>query len=180
MKGKGIQITNKAFREGYERTFRKDPDEGRFWDVLHLFNGTRDEIEQAIDSYSSLVSCLKDVEAEYDKRERSNFSAAAQWWFIRDLVLARMNKHFDLCFRHVNSYTKEELKEITDQLGADKKTREYFTNADFCVDDPDAIVDSSGYCSVHESYHCKCYRPSKKRPLMESWVLDINHLEGLD
>jgi len=24
------------------------------------------------------------------------------------------------------------------------------------------FIDASGYCSVHESYHCECYRPAKK------------------
>jgi hypothetical protein len=26
------------------------------------------------------------------------------------------------------------------------------------------IVDESGFCSVHESYHCECYRPSLSKP----------------
>jgi hypothetical protein len=32
------------------------------------------------------------------------------------------------------------------------------------------IVDASGYCSVHESYHCDCYRPSKKKAMYDQFV----------
>jgi len=33
------------------------------------------------------------------------------------------------------------------------------------------IVDSSGYCNVHKSYHCECYRPSKQ-PQMEETTME--------
>jgi len=140
MKGKGIQVTNKAYRDGWERTFRKDS-----------------EIPSLLDS-----------------------------------------------MRHISTYSKEELR------------AGFIEMTEVCVEDVDAIVDSSGYCSVHESYHCECYRPepkltridpyaqtgtetpripypkfmekmrevkgppTPKSPLMESWILDINHFEGLD
>ena len=151
MKGKGIQISNKAYRNGYERTFKKDPDDGRFWNVLHLFNGTRDEIEEAIDSYSSLASCLKDIDREYARSEKSDFSAAAQWWFIRDLVLARMNKHF-----HAIELELEGGKPLMFSISNEEIT------------DPGSWVKA------------RFIKPDKPAPLMESWVLDINHFKGLD
>ena len=115
MKGKGIQVTNKAYRDGWERTFRKDS-----------------EIPSLLDS-----------------------------------------------LRDVNSYRKELLKMSNEERASWVKAN-FIERTEVCVEDIDAIVDSSGYCSVHESYHCECYRPTKKRPLMDSWVLDINHFEGLD
>jgi hypothetical protein len=35
------------------------------------------------------------------------------------------------------------------------------------VEDQDSIIDSSGYCSVHKSYHCECYRPNKQEEQSE-------------
>jgi len=38
MKGKGIQITNKAYRDGYERTFKKDSEIPFILDSLEKIN----------------------------------------------------------------------------------------------------------------------------------------------
>lgn len=45
------------------------------------------------------------------------------------------------------------------------------------------IVDDSGYCNVHKSYHCECYRPNKKKHSLRAteWLafqsLVLNHIE---
>ena len=33
------------------------------------------------------------------------------------------------------------------------------------------IIDKSGYCSVHEEYHCECYRPTDVGKSASSGVL---------
>jgi len=49
MKGKGIQVTNKAYREGYERTFKRPT-------LLEKRRAVADELERNIESLSSLDS----------------------------------------------------------------------------------------------------------------------------
>jgi len=106
MKGKGIQVTNKAYRDGWERTFRKDS-----------------EIPSLLDS-----------------------------------------------LRDVNSYTKEELKEITDQLRENKVYA--ITNEE--ITDPESWV-KANFIERTEV----CVEEIETKPLMEGWIDQLVSFAGL-
>ena len=133
MKGKGIQVTNKAYRDGHERTFKKPT-------LLEKMRTATDELERNSE-IPSLLDSLRDVNS-YTKEE--------------------LNKHFhlaDFVALRDGEWTEEKVYAITNEEITDPgswvKAR-FIEKTEVCVENIDT------------------------KPLMESWVLDINHFEGLD